>query len=176
MPTGVSTQFQPAAAATEVRPKVLQVLEATGASLATFVGYIAKQAGATAAATLPMLGLGRAADGASFDAAGRPAGSDWDEIPFPAIDDSGAFALEVEGEGMEPVFRDGDILVVSPSAGLRRGDRVVVKTVAGQLMVRQLVRRTARRLDFAAINAANPACSLTVEETAWLARILWASQ
>ena len=48
---------------------------------------------------------------------------------------------------MEPVFRDGDMVIVSPSAPIRRGDRVVVRTQRGEVMTKQLARRSARRIE-----------------------------
>ncbi len=48
---------------------------------------------------------------------------------------------------MKPAYRDGDVIVVSPGTPIRRGDRVVVKTRAGEVMVRELKRRTAKTLE-----------------------------
>ena len=58
--------------------------------------------------------------GGFFDDAVFPAGQGWDEVEFP----DGAYALEVTGESMMPLYRDGDIIIVSPNAPVRRGDRV----------------------------------------------------
>jgi len=155
---------------------VAKVLDATGAPLAAFVGYIDKLAAGSPSATMPLVAVGQAGEPGRFDPSGRPSGGNWDEIPFPSVDDPHAYALEIAGGALEPIYRDGDIIVVSPNASVRRGDRVVVMTIGGEVLVRQLVRRTARRLDFAALGAGQPGLSLAAEETAWLARILWASQ
>ena len=34
---------------------------------------------------------------------------------LPEIADPNAYALEISGESMEPVFRDGDVVIVSPA-------------------------------------------------------------
>jgi phage repressor protein C with HTH and peptisase S24 domain len=47
---------------------------------------------------------------------------------------------------MPPVYRDGDRIVVSPAATPRRGDRVAVKTLAGEVLAKQLARLTAQRV------------------------------
>ncbi|OAN50171.1 DNA-binding protein [Paramagnetospirillum marisnigri] len=156
---------------------VAKVLEATGASMSDFVSYI-EGATATAAtvATIPLIGFAQAGDRGFFDDAGYPAGGGWDEIPFPEIGDPHSYALEVSGDSMEPLYRDGDVVIVSPGAGVRRGDRVVVRTTEGEVMVKQLVRLTAKRIDLASINPAHSGRSLASEEVAWMARILWASQ
>ena len=114
--------------------------------------------------------------GGFFDDAGYPLGSGWDEIIFPNMDDPRAYALEVSGDSMEPVYREGDVLVISPAATLRRGDRVVLKTKEGEVMAQRLVRQTAHRIDLQPLNPGHPDRSLAVEEVAWLARIVWASQ
>ena len=53
---------------------------------------------------------------------------DWDEIDFPDFGQEKVFALEVTGDSMAPLYRDGDVLIVSPTASIRKGDRVVVRT------------------------------------------------
>ncbi len=45
---------------------------------------------------------------------------------------------------MLPLYRDGDVLIVAPSAQVRRNDRVVVKTRGGEVMAKVLARQTPR--------------------------------
>ncbi len=153
---------------------VAKVLEATGASLSDFVGYIDGE-GRRPAATLPLIDLGQV-DGRPFDPMGRPVGGNWDEIPFPALDDPLAWALEVVGDALEPWLRDGDVAIVSPAASVRRGDRVVVHTTGGELIVARLARRSARRLELSAPDPAAPGRNLATEDLEWVARIVWVSQ
>ncbi len=40
---------------------------------------------------------------------------------------------------MEPIFRDGDTIIVSPGAGIRRGDRIVVRTRDGEVMAGEVM-------------------------------------
>ena len=63
------------------------------------------------------------------------------------MDDDNAYALEVTGDSMEPLYRDGDILVISPNSAARKGDRVVVRTTDGEVMARILIRRTAKAVE-----------------------------
>lgn len=157
---------------------VAKVLDATGSSLGQLLNYIddSLPAPMVKGATIPLIGSAQAGDRGYFDDAGYPCGGGWDEIPFPEVGDSNAYALEVSGDSMEPLYRDGDIVIVSPAASVRRGDRVVVKTLEGEVMVKQLVRQTAKRIELASLNPAHPGRSLATEEVSWLARILWASQ
>jgi len=158
---------------------VAKVLEATGASLSDLVGYInggSPALPAPASHHMPLIGFAQAGDRGFFDDAGYPVGGGWDEIPFPEVGDPNAYALEVSGDSMEPLYRDGDRVIVSPAASVRRGDRVVVRTTEGEVMVKQLLRQTARRIELGSLNPAHAGRSLATEEVAWMARILWASQ
>ncbi len=101
--------------------------------------------------------------------AGYSKGSSWDEVLFPQINDLHAFALEISGDSMEPIYRDGDTIAVSPAAGIRRGDRVVV-------MAKELFRRSARKIELTSLNKDHSDRNLAIEEIDWIARIVWASQ
>ena len=103
-------------------------------------------------------------------------GGSWDEISLPDIGDPNAYALEISGDSMEPVFRDGDVVIVSPAAPVRRGDRVVVRTRRGEVMAKELRRHSAKRIDVASLNPAHPSYSFELPEIAWVHRIVWASQ
>ena len=105
--------------------------------------------------SVPLLGLAQAGTAGAFDEAGFPAGKGWDEAGLPAVSDEHAYALEISGDAMTPVYRDGDIIVVSPGTPIRRGDRVVVKTRTGEVMLRELKRRTAKSLELQSLNASH---------------------
>ena len=157
---------------------VSKVLRATGATLDDFVMLVGREGAATRsyARSVPLIGLAQAGTSGYFDDSGFPAGAGWDEIPFPELADEHAYALEITGESMLPVYRDGDRIVVSPSASVRRGDRVVVKTQAGEVMAKQLSRHTAQRIELKSFNAAFEDRGFALSEVAFMHRIIWASQ
>lgn len=125
---------------------------------------------------IPHIGLAQAGKGGFFDDAGFPVGGGWDEILFPEVEDEHAYALEISGDSMRPVYRPGDIVVVSPAASLRKGDRVIVKTREGEVLAKELVRRTTRAVDLRSLNPEYEDRSLNAAEVLWIARIIWASQ
>ena len=125
---------------------------------------------------MPLLGLAQAGAGGFFDSAGFPAGQGWDEIVLPTPDDSGIYALEVTGDSMEPLYREGDRIVVSPTEQVRRGDRVVVKTRDGEVMAKILARQTAKQIELQSINPAYGPRIFDLSDLEWVARIIWASQ
>jgi phage repressor protein C with HTH and peptisase S24 domain len=168
----VTPQGRPRWPSTE---SIAKALAATGSSLDAFVGLIEPAANASARA-VPLLGFAEAGTGGYFDDGGFPAGEGWDAIAFPALNDEHAYALEVSGQSMEPAYRDGDIIVISPSAPIRRGDRVVVRTRDGEVMAKELKRKTAKSLELKSLNAQHADRTLASTDVLWIARILWASQ
>jgi phage repressor protein C with HTH and peptisase S24 domain len=77
---------------------------------------------------------------------------------------------------MEPAYRDGTTIIVSPGASVRRGDRVVVKTRDGEVMVKELQRRTSKSIELRSVNPEHAERTLPVRDVVWIARIVWASQ
>ena len=154
---------------------VAKSLAATGCSVEAFVQLIDENARPPAKA-VPLIGFAEAGSGGYFDDAGFPVGKGWDEIPFPAVNDEHAYALEISGNSMEPAYRDGTIILISPAASIRRGDRVVVKTREGEVMVKELKRRTAKTVELRSINTEHGDRSLPVRDVEWIARVMWASQ
>jgi phage repressor protein C with HTH and peptisase S24 domain len=154
---------------------IAKALAATGTTLDIFVGLV-QSADAAPARGVPLLGFAQAGAGGYFDDGGFPAGAGWDEIAFPAVSDEHAYALEVSGQSMEPAYRDGDVIIVSPAAPVRRGDRVVVRTRSGEVMVKELKRTTAKAIELKSLNAQHPDRTVATADVLWIARILWASQ
>jgi phage repressor protein C with HTH and peptisase S24 domain len=103
---------------------IAKLLRATGTDIEDFLGF----ALGPRPRGLPLLGLARAGAGGYFTDGGFPAGSGWDEVALPGSANDGSYALAVSGDSMLPAYRDGDIIVISPSAECRPGDRVVVRT------------------------------------------------
>jgi phage repressor protein C with HTH and peptisase S24 domain len=155
---------------------IAKVLEATGTPLAEFIGLTTEALSQGLIQRVPVIGHAQAGDSGYFDDAGYPVGTGWDELLFPNLGDPHAYALEICGDSMEPVYRDGDRIIVSPTAGVRRGDRVVVRTRAGEVLAKQLIRETATRIELKSVNTAHSDRVFLKEEVVWMARIIWASQ
>jgi phage repressor protein C with HTH and peptisase S24 domain len=158
---------------------IAKILHATATPFDDFVALMPERAGQTRQVTshrLRCVAMDQAEREALFDAAGFPVGNDWDEIDFPSLDDEHAYALEVRGDVLSPTYRDGDLLVVSPVANVRRRDRVVLMTAEGALLTGMLMRRTAQKIELAPFAEATGVQTLPIRGVAWLARILWVSQ
>jgi len=165
-----------------------KIMEATGSSLDEFMALVRgddvngkgmplPNMRAVNLREVPIIGMAQAGAGGFFDDAGFPAGQGWDTVAFPGADlEDGAYALEITGDSMLPLYREGDIIIVSPSAQIRKGDRVVVKTRGGEVMAKTLLRRTTLIVELESANPAHPPRKLPSAEVDWMARIVWASQ
>ena len=156
---------------------IAKILEATGSTVAEFVAFLGTVAGnGGALRRIPVIGYAQAGAKGFFDDAGFPTGTGWDELLFPELGDTHAYALEISGDSMIPVYRDGDTVVVSPEANLRRGDRVVLRTNAGEVMAKQLARKGNKKIELLSLNDAHPDHVFAVEDVAFVHRIVWVSQ
>jgi phage repressor protein C with HTH and peptisase S24 domain len=153
-----------------------KVLAATGTSLEEFTALVEGTRAIRPEQRIPLIGLVQAGSGGFFDDAGFPVGGGWEEIGFPGVKDENAYAVEITGDSMEPVYRDGDIIIVSPNSPPRRGDRVVVRTRAGEVLAKILKRQTAQRVELASFNVQHETILLPTSEVDWIARIVWATQ
>ncbi len=108
---------------------IAKMLASAGESMDQFLagGGVYEQADNHQAA-VPLLGFAQAGAGGFFDSGGFPVGQGWDEVNIPVGPNSNTYALEVSGDSMMPLYRDGDVIIVSPAEQIRRGDRVVVRT------------------------------------------------
>ncbi|MGH6871373.1 MAG: S24 family peptidase [Rhizomicrobium sp.] len=153
-----------------------KAMQAVGSSLDEFVTLIGAAGGKPSGRMVPLIGLAQAGTKGFFDDAGFPAGAGWDEIAFPEVEDEHAYALEIAGDSMAPVYRDGDRVVVSPAANVRRGDRVVVKTSNGEVMVKQIGRLSAQRVELRSFNPNFEDRAFALSELEFMHRVVWASQ
>ena len=153
---------------------VSKALAATESSIETFVQLIGD--GAAPAQSVPLMTWVQAAQRGQFDEHGRPAGKGWNEMAPRSADDEHAFALEIAGDALAPAYRDGDVIMVSPTTAIRRGDRVLLKRREGELLIGQLKRRTAKVIELAALGPAPADHTFTTAEVEWIARIVWVKQ
>jgi phage repressor protein C with HTH and peptisase S24 domain len=151
---------------------LMKALVSVGASLEDFAALAEGRQGHSA----PLLGFAKAGNDGYFDDAGFPVGDGWEDVRFPGLGNEAVYALEVTGDSMEPVYRHGDRIVVSPGAPVRRGDRVVARTRDGEVLAKVLGRQTERTVELLSLNPAYAPRELLRANVAWMARILWASQ
>jgi phage repressor protein C with HTH and peptisase S24 domain len=153
---------------------IAKAIAATGSSIDVFVQLIGDHT--QAVRSVPLLHFAHAGHPGAFDEQGFPGDQGWGEVGLPSISDEDAYALEISGDSMRPVYRDGDIIMVSPGTPIGRGDRVVVKTRSGEVFIGELKRRTAKALELESIGASPTERTLAASDVQWIARVVWASQ
>lgn len=150
-----------------------RALAAAETSWDDFAALVAGRPGAGRA--IPIVGMARAGADGFFDESGFPIGAD-ETVRFPDLGEDRVYALEIAGDSMEPMYRAGDIVIVQPGAAVRRGDRVVVRTRAGEVMAKVLGRRNEQMVELLSLNPAHKPRELPAADVDWIARIVWASQ
>jgi len=158
-----------------------KLLAATGAKLEDFTALVGgarvlPEARAKGRSKIPLIGMAQAGGQGFFGDSGYPAGAGWDEVELPSTGDPNAYALSISGDSMEPVYRAGDAIIVSPAAPVRVGDRVVARATDGAVMAKRLARRTSTRIELESLNPEYPLLRFAAKDIVWMHRIIWASQ
>jgi len=153
---------------------VAKVLKVAKMSFEDFGAFAAKKN--AHGPSVPVVGLAQAGSDGFFTDAGYPVGEGWDEVRVPGIKDGNIYALEISGDSMSPALRHGDRVLVAPSEEVRKGDRVVLKTVEGEVMAKELTKYTKTLVEVASVNPDYENHSFKRKDIQWIARIVWASQ
>ncbi|GBQ83939.1 transcriptional regulator [Gluconacetobacter johannae DSM 13595] len=110
-----------------------RALDATGTTLEAFSrlleeGRAPHRADRPAArARLRMSPLSHLEQDGMFDGAGLPTGRHWDAWDSPGPAEADCYAVVIDTDAFDPVFRAGATLVVSPGAAVRPHDRVILR-------------------------------------------------
>lgn len=151
-----------------------KVLASLGLSMDDFAAFITGHQ--SRVQTAPLIGLAQAGDEGYFDDSGFPIGASWEEVDLPGQKSEGMYALEIAGDSMMPVFRNGEKVIVDPHAQIRRGDRVIAKTHKGEVLAKELVRINDAFIELHSVNPDYEGRLLARKDVAWIARIMWVSQ
>jgi phage repressor protein C with HTH and peptisase S24 domain len=151
---------------------IAKILAATGVGVDDFLRFLVPTP--VCASRIPFRTLTGIAD-SWFDAHGRVNPAGWDEIAFPAESERILYALEIRGDRFNPVYREGDTIIVAPEAEPRRGDRVFIVDREGVPSIEVLDRQTATHIHVSAL-AGGALPPRTLGQVMVLARIVWASQ
>ncbi|MCX5513389.1 DNA-binding protein [Kaistia algarum] len=162
---------------------IAKVLEATGEPIDRFLSLLAREVDVDSAefhrplSQMPLIGFAKAGVGGFFDDGGLPAGQGWDEVASSRrVSADGVYALEVSGDSMLPLYREGDVIIVSPTAACRPGDRVVLRTQDGEVMAKVFACRSETAVELSSLSPGHPVRIVQAAEIEWMARIIWASQ
>ncbi len=175
----ISPDGKPRWPSTESLAKILSVTGSTMSDFISLIGHDEDNAGTSKPARIPLIGFAQAGSNGYFDEDGYPVGSGWGSVDFPgkiAKQEKRTYALEVSGDSMEPLYREGDLIIISPDLSIRRNDRVVVKTIKGEVMAKELSRQSAGKITLKSLNPGFEDRILRQDEIQWMAKIVWVSQ
>lgn len=178
-----STTFNPSKRMLDGRKRwpstesIASILQATDTDLDEFIEMVMSGGGeGPSRKRLPLIRIKDMGKGRVFDDSGQPMGKAWDEIPFPGLTDPRAFMLEIDTKNLEPFYREGDRIVISPVAKPRRGDRIALRMKKGNVVIATLIRETASQIEIETLNESSKPVFIPAEDTEWMHRIIWASQ
>jgi len=150
---------------------IAKILAATGVGVDEFLAIITSEPGPS---HLPFQFADHLTADA-FDDEGRPQGAGWDRIePLQGLRGD-AFAIGLACDRFAPAYKQGDMIIASPSAPRRRGDRVLLLATDGSLMIGELGLETAMQLRLRGLSGEELPAHKT-KDIRLLARILWLSQ
>ena len=69
----------------------------------------------------------------------------WNKIRFPDSKDK-LYAIDLDNEDFAPLYRYGTLVIASKNSEIRRGDRIIIVDINGQLDIKEFIRRTASSL------------------------------
>lgn len=120
-----------------------------------------------------------------FKTNGRPQpDKHWTRMVFHSSRDIGdphLFAIEMDSDALEPIYRSGDRLIVSPKATYQPGDRIIVNRPAREgraSSIRQVIRREGNHVFVSSClpNESDKHEVLEPGPDCLIARIVWVSQ
>jgi phage repressor protein C with HTH and peptisase S24 domain len=97
------------------------------------------------------------------------------ELP-PDLQGAGMRRFVVFGNGMLPLYRHGDQLIVSEVAPIKIGDRVLLQTTGEGTLAGTLIHRDGKVIVISLSGGSRKDHVVTVSEVAFLGRVIWASQ
>ena len=150
---------------------IAKILAATGVGVDEFLAIVTSEPGPS---HLPFQFADHLMADA-FDEEGRPQGAGWDRIePLQGLRGD-SFAIGLDCDRFAPAYKQGDMIIASPSAPRRRGDRVLLLATDGSLTIGELGLETAMQVRLRGLSGEELPAHKT-KDIRLLARILWLSQ
>ncbi len=114
------------------------------------------------AGSVPVVGKALLGTDGYFEAMDYPVGTGDGRLMVPS-NDPNAYALKVSGHSMMPRIKNGEFVLIEPNHGYVAGDEVLVKTFAGQAMIKEYIYTRDGEHRFDSVNPGVPPLMLPVE-------------
>ena len=158
---------------------ISRILAATGATMSDFISFVDNQKTGNHPLAIPVISFKQAGGQGAFDKNGYPARNNWNEINFPeynSVSNQELYSLEITDDSMLPLYRKGDVLLLSPKSTIQTGDRIVLKTGNGDLLIQELLKQSASSIEVSSLNSKSENKKINTKDIVWIARVIWASQ
>jgi phage repressor protein C with HTH and peptisase S24 domain len=153
---------------------VAKILRATGADFDEFARLVEPN-NQRRSTPIDLIRLDKIREQKALDREHLAAGGSLEEFDVMDFGDDEVIALEINDNSLAPLYREDDVLIISPSATTRKGDRLLILTVDGKLLPCELKRRTTRTLEVRLL-LNNAEHVFNRSDIYWDARIMWAGQ
>lgn len=114
---------------------------------------------------IPVVGTAQLGDDGYFCDLEYPVGHGDGLVDWPTRDGN-AYALRCKGESMKPRIRHGEYVIIEPNHPYVPGDEVLVKSVDGKVMVKQLAYIRDGMVHLDSVNESHPRVSIAQENVA----------
>lgn len=155
-----------------------KILHVTNCSLEEFVKLLApeKTISKTDGQYPPLEGFSEAQTAPLIDGQSSAVRNAPETIGWPDYPPAHAFAIKISGDDMEPFYREGDILLISKSANISPGDRIIIKLKSGNIVGKIFTGKNTNGIECTPFGKNAPSAFTAHEQIDWVARIIWASQ
>jgi len=155
-------------------PSTESLAKAMRAANIDFAAFAALVIGRTEAKSLRALDLAERTSGPRFALDGQPPAEP--AIGLPVFEPGRHQTVRIAGDALQPLYRDGDLLVLDRDAEARPGDRVFVETHKGETGAFEMREVRVQSVRLKGLTADQPDRSMGLGEIRLLQKIVWASQ
>lgn len=105
-----------------------------------------------------------------------PEENEFNNITFPRYFSKDAAAIKVNSYEFEPIYRNGDVLIVNPKDNIiMEDDRIVVKTNDDKLLIKRFFKKEDGHVTVKSIDGED-SINIESKDIDWIARVIWVSQ
>lgn len=155
-------------------PSTESLSKAMRAANLDFSSFAALVSGRAETKSMAAIDLAERSPAPVFKMSGEAASST--ALAFPAFDSQQHQAIQISGDTMRPVYRDGDILILDRFAAPDPGDRVLVEMRDGEVMAFELRRLDVQSVKLKGLSGQMPNRDIGLGDVRCLLKIVWASQ
>ncbi len=104
-------------------------------------------------------------------------GNEWEKIAFPRSFSKETNAIKIKGYTLEPIYRNGDILIISRNEDvISEDDRIIIKTIDDKLLIKKFIKNGKKMLITKSLCKKETLEEIPSEKIDWIAKIMWVSQ